>query len=85
MKFRTALVAAFLATVAAPALAADAVDVLAGTNRQMGLLPVHIDAKQGRILLSLPQPGADGLLGRYLYIPALKTGLGAAPVLSAGM
>ena len=80
MKFRTALVAAFLATVAAPALAADAVDVLAGTNRQMGLLPVHIDAKQGRILLSLPQPGADGLLGRYLYIPALKTGLGAAPV-----
>lgn len=80
MKFRTALVAAFLATAAAPSLAADAADVLAGTNRQMGLLPVHVDAKQGRILLSLPQPGADGLLGRYLYIPALKTGLGAAPV-----
>lgn len=80
MKFRTALVAAFLATAAAPSLAADAADVLTGTNRQMGLLPVHVDAKQGRILLSLPQPGADGLLGRYLYIPALKTGLGAAPV-----
>ena len=80
MKIKTALVVAFLSTAAAPALAAEAPAILAGTSRQDGLLPVHVDEKQGRILLALPRPGAGGLMGRYLYVPSLKTGLGAAPV-----
>jgi hypothetical protein len=76
-----ALLLALLTTgAAAPAAAADAGSVLAGTEQQTGLLPVHVDQKGGRILLSLPRPDREGLLGRYLYIPALKTGLGAAPV-----
>jgi hypothetical protein len=53
---------------------------LAGTAQQSGLLPVHVDAKAGRILLSLPRPNAQGLMGRYLYVAALRTGLGSAPI-----
>ncbi|HEX8442701.1 MAG TPA: zinc-dependent metalloprotease [Allosphingosinicella sp.] len=53
---------------------------LAGTTQQSGLLPVHVDAKGGRILLSLPRPDAQGLMGRYLYVAALRTGLGSAPI-----
>ncbi|HEV2745918.1 MAG TPA: zinc-dependent metalloprotease [Allosphingosinicella sp.] len=63
---------------AAPA--APAATVLKGTKLQTGLLPVHVDAKEGRILLSLPQPDGDGVAGRYLYVTALETGLGSAPI-----
>ena len=34
----------------------------------------------GRIFLSLPAPDASGVAGRYLYMTALETGLGSAPV-----
>ena len=51
---------------------------LAGTVTQQGLLPVHVDAVQGRILLTLPAPDAEGLSGRYLYTTQLRTGLGSA-------
>ena len=70
---------ALLATTAFPATAQKP-DTLAGTDQQDGLLPVHVDAKQGRILLSLPGPDASGLMGRYLYVAALRTGLGSAPI-----
>ena len=81
MKRTAAALLIFLsAGVSAPALAADAATVLAGTSQQGGLLPVHVDQKGGRILLSLPRPDREGLLGRYLYVPSLKTGLGSAPV-----
>ncbi|MBW8813448.1 MAG: zinc-dependent metalloprotease [Caulobacterales bacterium] len=55
-------------------------DVLAGLARQEGLVPVYADAAKGRILVALPAPGPDGVAGRYLYVSALKTGLGSAPV-----
>ena len=45
-----------------------------------GLLPVHVDKGKGRILISLPKAAADGVSGRFLYVTALKTGLGSAPV-----
>src|SRR5690349_2597744 len=69
----------------APALAKDAAppppaDATAGLARQEGLVPVYVDAPKGRILLALPKPDADGVAGRYLYVTALKTGLGSAPV-----
>jgi hypothetical protein len=51
---------------------------LAGTTLQDGLLPVHVDQRGGRILLSLPAPDAEGLSGRFLYMSALETGLGSA-------
>jgi hypothetical protein len=75
-----ALIAACL-SVSAPVLAAEkAPSATAGIARQDGLLPVHVDQAKGRILLSLPAPDADGVSGRYLYLTALKTGLGSAPV-----
>ena len=73
--------AALLLTTAIPVCAAaDAPAVLKGTVTQSGLLPVHVDAKGGRILLSLPAPDREGLSGRFIYYASLKTGLGSAPV-----
>lgn len=81
---RLSLVAALgLALPAAPALAAEdkaAAQGLAGTVRMDGLLPVHVDKKGGRIILSLPAPDKDGVAIRLLYTSALKTGLGSAPI-----
>nr|QQZ50444.1 hypothetical protein JKL49_02040 [Phenylobacterium glaciei] len=39
-----------------------------------------MDKAKGRILLSLPAPDADGVSGRFLYLTALRTGMGSAPV-----
>ena len=55
-------------------------DVTAGLTRQDGLLPVYVDREKGRILVALPAPDADGVSGRFLYVTALRTGLGSAPV-----
>jgi hypothetical protein len=87
MKLSLALPLAF--ALSSPALAADppaAAPVLQGTISQDGLLPVHVDARGGRILLSLPAPGADGVSARFIYLTALETGLGSAPLgLDRGM
>ena len=49
------------------------------TRIEAGLLPVHVDKQQGKIVFTLPRPGADGVSARYLYATALRTGLGSAP------
>ena len=75
--------AALLACSPAVALAAKApptATATAGLEKKDGLVPVYVDAAKGRILVSLPAPGRDGVAGRYLYVTALKTGLGSAPV-----
>ncbi len=46
-----------------------------------GLLPVHVAKAKGKIVLTLPPAGADGVAARYLYTVALRTGLGAAPTM----
>ncbi|OWK30069.1 zinc-dependent metalloprotease [Sphingomonas dokdonensis] len=70
-----------LALAAAPLSAhAQTPAPLANTEQLDGLLPVHLDRSGGRILLSLPAPGADGVAARLLYSTALRTGLGSAPV-----
>jgi hypothetical protein len=61
----------------APAKPADAV---AGLTRQDGLLPTWVDKDKGRILVALPPADASGVSGRFLYVTALKTGLGSAPI-----
>jgi hypothetical protein len=80
MKLRIALLLAAAALAApVPALAIDPpAQVLAGTTQQTGLLPVHVDPRGGRILLSLPAPGEDGVSARFLYAASLETGLGSA-------
>lgn len=55
-------------------------DPTAGLTRQAGLLPVYVDKDKGRILVALPAADAGGVSGRFLYVTALKTGLGSAPV-----
>ena len=60
----------------------DAVaEVFKDTTSLAGLLPVHVDDKGGRILLTLPPPDAAGVSIRLLYTPSLRTGLGSAPTL----
>jgi hypothetical protein len=67
---------------AAPAVdtPAPAAQVLEGTAVQDGLIPVHVDRRGGRILLSLPAPDAQGIAGRFVYVASLETGLGSAPI-----
>ncbi|KQT31692.1 peptidase [Sphingomonas sp. Leaf412] len=40
------------------------------------LLPVEVDREAGRVLVTLPPPGADGVSARFLYTASLRTGLG---------
>ena len=60
--------------------AAKPADATAGLARQDGLLPTWVDKDKGRILVALPPADAGGASGRFLYVTALKTGLGSAPV-----
>ncbi len=50
----------------APAFAADA------------LLPVSTGQEHGKITLTLPAPGPDGISARFLYVVQAETGIGAA-------
>lgn len=75
--------AALALATAGPVMARDKAapaDAMAGLSRQDGLVPVYVDAAKGRVLVALPAPDKDGVAGRYLYVSALKTGLGSAPV-----
>ncbi|HUP42939.1 MAG TPA: zinc-dependent metalloprotease, partial [Thermoanaerobaculia bacterium] len=59
----------------------------AGLERRDGLLPLWIDRLGGKVWLEVPAPGAapaaggaPGVVGRYLYVEGLLTGLGSNPV-----
>ena len=50
-------------------------------TRRPGLLVTWLDAKAGKLLLELPKPsGPRGECGRFLYLEAIRTGLGSNPV-----
>lgn len=78
--------AAAILLAAAPALAFQEKaaprpsEATAGLTRQDGLLATYVDKERGRILVALPPADASGVSGRFLYVTALKTGLGSAPV-----
>jgi hypothetical protein len=84
MKLRRFCLPLLLLTVAAaPAPTAGPVgaeQALRNTQEQDGLLPVYVDRNAGRVLLSLPAPDAEGISGRFIYLTALETGLGSAPI-----
>jgi hypothetical protein len=65
----------WLGTVGAVWLAAMAVPAIAQTAT---LLPVKPVPAEGRILVTLPAPDADGVSGRFLYATSLRSGLGSA-------
>src|SRR5436305_1900674 len=52
----------------------------AGFERRAGLLDLYVDAKAGKIWLSVPPAGAGGEVGTYLYVEGIATGLGSNPV-----
>src|SRR4051812_19540016 len=85
MRLRLALLLAAaplaIAAQAAPsAPPAGPAQLLQNTVAQTGLLPVNVDRRQGRIIVSLPAPDADGIAGRFVYVASLETGLGSAPI-----
>ncbi|MCP4204925.1 MAG: DUF5117 domain-containing protein [bacterium] len=60
---------------------------LAATEAREGLLTFHLDRKEGKVWLELPAPGestedtgAEGVIGEYLYVEGLLTGLGSNPI-----
>ena len=78
-KFMLLVVAAAVAA-AGPVSGKPAADVLKDTALQDGLLPVHVGKGDGRVLISLPAPGPDGVSARFIYVSALRSGLGSAPI-----
>ncbi len=83
MKLRLAaalLASAPILVAAQPAPAPGPAQVLQGTTAQTGLLPVNVDRRQGRIIVTLPAPDAEGIAGRFVYVASLETGLGSAPI-----
>ncbi|MEM7687977.1 MAG: zinc-dependent metalloprotease [Pseudomonadota bacterium] len=53
---------------------------IAAPKGETALMPVRVDEAKGRILLTLPAPGENGVSARLLYTTALRTGLGSAPL-----
>ena len=72
----TAVVAAPPAAGAAPSTTGP----FKGTVAMDGLLPVHVDRDGGRVLVTLPAPGADGVSARFLYVAGLRTGIGSSDI-----
>lgn len=60
--------------------AALAQPVPVSSTRDGDLLPVKVDADQGKVLITLPPADASGVMGRFLYATAMKTGMGSAPI-----
>jgi len=69
-----------LAPLAAEGSAASGPVAVTVPSGEAGLLPVRTEPAKGRILLTLPRPGADGVALRVLYTTAMRTGLGSAPL-----
>jgi hypothetical protein len=76
--FALSVSAAFLAVCASAAPAAPVHSAAAVSERP--LIDVKADAKTGKIIATLPKPGADGVSARYIYLTQLETGLGSAPI-----
>lgn len=65
-----------------PAAADTAFDARTkGHERRTGLLTTWLERKSGRLLLELPRPaGPRQVCGEFLYLEAIRTGLGSNPV-----
>ncbi len=44
------------------------------------LLAVKADAEQGKLIITLPRAGGDGVSARYIYVSQLDSGLGSAAI-----
>jgi hypothetical protein len=52
----------------------------AGLDHRPGLLDLWVDGAEGNVWLELPAPAGDGVVGEYLYVEGLVSGLGSNPV-----
>src|SRR6202012_4975329 len=80
MKFKiramtASAVMALMTAAMAPAFGADDKPLPGGE-----LFPVQVEAAQGKILVTLPAPGKDGVSGRYLYTTHVRNGLGSTDI-----
>jgi len=53
---------------------------LAGMEKRSGLLDFYVDQKAGKIWLVVPPAGEDGIVGSYVYVEGILTGVGSNPV-----
>ena len=66
---------------AGPATGSEVTRQVSGLEARSGLLDLHLDRKSGRVLALVPAPsGPRGLVGEYLYLEGISTGLGSKPV-----
>jgi hypothetical protein len=67
-----------------PATAAESppkiADKVKGLTARPGLLTTYLDRDRGKLWLELPAPGAEGVVGEYLYVEGLLTGVGSNPI-----
>ena len=71
------LLAALAASVAMPALAVAAPTKVAQPAEPV-LIDIKPDLKTGKIIATLPKPGADGVAARFIYLTQIEQGLGSA-------
>jgi hypothetical protein len=78
MKFTAQfLLAALAASVAMPAHAVIAPPKSA-QPAEPALIDIKPDLMSGKIIATLPKPGADGIAARYIYLTQIEQGLGSA-------
>jgi hypothetical protein len=55
-------------------------DKVQGLTARPGLLTTYLDRDRGKLWAELPAPGAEGVVGEYLYVEGLLTGVGSNPI-----
>ena len=55
-------------------------DKVKGLTARPGLLTTYLDRDRGKLWAELPAPGAEGVVGEYLYVEGLLTGVGSNPI-----
>ncbi len=84
MRYRYLVIAVCMATASfattEPVPIPSIVEKMAGLERRAGLLMLYPDPDHGRVWLELPPPRERGVIGEFLYVEGLVTGLGSNPV-----
>ena len=80
-KMRTLVACAAIAvTTAGSPAPAWSTPITVASSKDGTLLPVQVDAAQGKILFTLPAPDKDGVCGRFLYTTKVRDGLGSTDI-----
>src|ERR1044072_860876 len=55
-------------------------DKVKNLTARPGLLTTYLDRDRGKLWAELPAPGTEGVVGEYLYVEGLLTGVGSTPI-----